>query len=102
MWGAKNHQWGCRSSTTSSPSLRSLRGNGTGRSVSLARRARRQPLRGVLVPAQLLEAVVVDAEVVRDLVDHGDADLADDVLLVLGHGAQGPAVQGHAVGHDQV
>src|SRR3954452_12533810 len=34
-------------------------------------------------PAELVESVVVDAEVVRDLVDDGDGDLVDDVLLGL-------------------
>ena len=37
--GAKNHQWGWRSSATSSLSFSSFLGNGTGRSVSLVRAA---------------------------------------------------------------
>ena len=32
------------------------------------------------VPAELVQPVVVDAEVVRDLVHHGDGDLLDDLL----------------------
>ena len=36
----------------------------------------------LLGPAELVEAGVVDAEVVRDLVDDGDAHLLDDLGLV--------------------
>ena len=37
-------------------------------------------------PAELVEAVVVDAEVVGDLVDHRDAHLLDDLVLGDAHG----------------
>jgi hypothetical protein len=36
---------------------------------------------GRLSPAQLVQPVVVDAEVVGDLVDDGDRHLVDDLLL---------------------
>jgi hypothetical protein len=36
-----------------------------------------------LPPAEFVEPVVVDAEVMCDLVDHGDRDLVDDLVLVL-------------------
>src|SRR5689334_22810035 len=48
-------------------------------------------------PAQLVEAGVVDAEVVRDLVDDGDRDLLDDVGLGLADVADRLAVD-----HDPV
>ena len=59
----------------SSPSLRSFRGNATA--------AQRSP--GRSAPAELVEAVVVDAEVVGDLVDDGDADLLDHLGLGAAH-----------------
>ena len=43
-------------------------------------------------PAQFVQAVVVDAEVVRDLVDHRDGDLVDDLGLGVADVQQGLAV----------
>ena len=37
--------------------------------------------RGGSSPAEFVQPVVVDAEVVRDLVDHRDRDLVDDLVL---------------------
>src|SRR5688572_14758383 len=48
-------------------------------------------------PAEFVQAVVVDAEVVRDLVDDGDQHLLDDVVLRLADVADGLAVD-----HDPV
>src|SRR5690606_20032615 len=63
---AMNHQWGRRSSASSSCSWRSFLSNATG---------------GTLAPAELVEAPVVDAEVVGDLVHDRDGDLLDHLLL---------------------
>jgi hypothetical protein len=38
-----------------------------------------------------VQLVVIDAEVVRDLVDDGDLDLLDELLLGLAHVEQGQA-----------
>src|SRR5688572_26265362 len=48
-------------------------------------------------PAELVETVLLDPEVVRDLVDDGDGDLLDDVVLGLADVADGLAVD-----HDPV
>src|SRR5690625_5904193 len=50
-----------------------------------------------LGPAQFVQALVVDAEVVGNLVDHGDGDLLDDVLGVVAHSQRGVAKDGDAV-----
>src|SRR3954471_9959841 len=52
---------------------------------------------GPSCPAEFVQAVVVDAEVVRDLVDDGDRDLVDHVVLGLADGADRLAVD-----HDPV
>ena len=44
--------------------------------------------RGALAPAEVVQALVVDAEVVRDLVHHGDRDLVEEVLAVLAHAGE--------------
>src|SRR3954453_13863989 len=49
-------------------------------------------------PAQFVEAGVVDAEVVRDLVDDGDRDLLDHLVLGLADVADGLAVDHDPVG----
>src|SRR3712207_3661088 len=49
------------------------------------------------VPAELVQPVVVDAEVVRDLVDDGDRDLLDDLL-----GGRADVTDRLAVDHDPV
>ena len=51
-------------------------------------------------PAELVEPVVVDAHVVGELVDHRDADLLDQLVLVLALGAEGEAVDRDDVGED--
>src|SRR3954465_723895 len=53
--------------------------------------------RGSLSPAEFVEPGVVDAEVVRDLVDDGDRDLLDHLVLALADVADGLAVD-----HDPV
>ena len=49
-------------------------------------------------PAQLMQAFVVDAEVVRDLVHHGDPDLLDHVGVGVADGQDRPAEDLHRVG----
>ena len=44
-------------------------------------------------PAELVQSVVVDTEVVGDLVDDGDGDLVDDLRLGVAHLQQGVAVE---------
>src|SRR6266536_4398958 len=51
-----------------------------------------------LVPAQLVQPGVVDAEVVGDLVYHGHADLLDDVLLGVADGQDRVPVDDDPVG----
>src|SRR5215211_2563100 len=93
----KKAQWGRRSRITSSPSFSRRRGKATAgayRRCPVHSRAARRPSG----PAELVEAVVVDAEVVGHLVDHGDAHLLDH----LGLGGAPPEdrlpVDGDAVG----
>src|SRR5690625_3898853 len=52
----------------------------------------------ISAPAQLVEAGVVDAEVVGDLVHHGDRDLLDDLLAALADPQGGAAEDGDPVG----
>src|SRR5918994_982859 len=52
-----------------------------------------------LAPAELAEACVVDAEVMCDLVDHGDPDLVCELRFVTGPLAQGPAEDCDPIGH---
>ena len=54
--------------------------------------------RCVSAPAEFVQPVVVDAEVVGDLVDHGDRDLVDDLVLGLADVEQRLAVDGDGVG----
>jgi hypothetical protein len=49
-------------------------------------------------PAEFVQTVVVDAEVVGDLVDHRDRDLFDHLLLRLTDVQKGLAVNGDRVG----
>ena len=49
-------------------------------------------------PAELVEALLLDAEVVRDLVDDGDRDLVDDLVLGLADVADRLAVDHDPVG----
>jgi hypothetical protein len=51
-----------------------------------------------LSPAEFVQAVVVDAEVVGDLVDDGDGDLVDDLVLRLADIKQGIAINRDRVG----
>src|SRR5690625_2118696 len=52
----------------------------------------------ISAPAQLVEARVVDAEVMGDLVHHGDRDLLDDFLAALTDPQGGAAEDGDPVG----
>ena len=54
--------------------------------------------RGRSSPAEFVQAVVVDAEVVGDLVDDGDGHLVDDLLLGLADVQQGLAIDRDRVG----
>src|SRR5688572_10004634 len=90
--GTKNHQWGRRSSSTVSFWFRSFVGYGTA--------AQRSP--GGSPPAEIVQAVVVDPEVVGDLVHDGDLDLLDQLLLGRADLAQGQPVDLDPVGHRQV
>ena len=49
-------------------------------------------------PAELVEGVLLDAEVVGDLVHHGHGDLLAQVLDVVAHPGQRPAEEGDPVG----
>jgi hypothetical protein len=51
-----------------------------------------------LRPAEFVQAVVVDAEVVGDLVDDGDGDLVDDLVLGFADIQQGVAINRDRVG----
>ena len=51
-----------------------------------------------LRPAELVQPIVVDPEVVRDFVDHRDRHLLDDFLLGLAELQQRGAVDGDGVG----
>src|SRR5690606_17765585 len=63
------------------------------------RRARRIGDRAEdLPPSQLMQPLLVNAEIVRDLVDHGDGDLLDHLLLVLADVQDRLAVDGDRVG----
>ena len=53
-----------------------------------------------MLPAQFAQAPVIDAEVVRHLVDNGLADLAGDLLLGLANRADRVAVDGDPAGQD--
>src|SRR5690606_32957012 len=53
---------------------------------------------GASVPAELVEALVVDAEVVRDLVDDRHRDLVDDLLTRVADRERGLAEDRDAVG----
>ena len=94
--GAMYTQWGRRSRTSSSPSLRMLPRERHGRSV-----ARPSAAAGCAQPQpSSCEPVVVDAEVVADLVDDGDAHLARRPRPRCGSAARiGPPVDRDAVGH---
>lgn len=61
-----------------------------------ARRLRKSAVPGL--PAEFPEPVVVDAEMVRDLVDDGAADLVGDLLLGAARRADRLVVDGNAVG----
>ena len=49
-------------------------------------------------PAELVQGVLLDAEVVGDLVHHGHGDLVAQLLVVLAHPGQRAAEQGDPVG----
>src|SRR3954466_6942605 len=71
----------------SDTSINATRRRGAGTARSRGRRERASERWGGAgpssSPAELVQAVVVDAEVVRDLVDDGDRDLLDDLVLGL-------------------
>ncbi len=48
-------------------------------------------------PAEFVQSIVVDAEVVRDLVDHCDGHFVDDLLLAVTEVQQRLAVDGDGV-----
>src|SRR5215467_10241352 len=52
------------------------------------------------LPAELVEAIIVDAEVVADLVDHSPAYLVAHLILGVADGADGQAVDRDPVGQD--
>ena len=90
-------QCGRRSRTSSSPSFSMLPGEG-----HAAQRTRRPVARCGMrsAPAELVQPVVVDAEVVADLVDDGDAHLAPTTSSSVRQAARiGPPVDRDAVGH---
>src|SRR5918996_6219631 len=73
MCGAKNHQCGCRSRTTSSPSFSSFLGNGTAAAYPCrtGSRGHADPADArASVPPELGEAAVVDARVLGDPVHY--------------------------------
>src|SRR5690606_26984542 len=102
-------QWGCRSRTISSLRCRLDWSKGTARSYRRGASTRRDPScrtpsdpsQAPSGPTQAVQLVVVDAEVVRELVHHGDAHLVDDLLGRLAHLAQRHPVDRDPVGHDQ-
>ena len=51
-----------------------------------------------LSPAEFVQAVVVDTEMVRDLVDDRDRDLVDDLVLCLTDVQKGLPINGDRVG----
>jgi hypothetical protein len=51
-----------------------------------------------LAPAEFVQPLVVDPEVVGDFVDHRDRNLVDHLVLVLAHVEQRLAVDGDGVG----
>src|SRR5690606_16818483 len=60
--------------------------------------APRSPRSTASAPAELVQLVVVDADVVCELVDDRDRDLVDQLVLVVAHVAQRQAVQRDRVG----
>src|SRR3954452_1176056 len=56
------------------------------------------PIKLVLAPAELVQPLLADPEVVRDLVDDGDRDLLDHLVLGLADVADGRAVDHDPVG----
>src|SRR5213083_145239 len=68
-------------------------------STTWRRASRVTPSRVGASPAQFPQARVVDAEVVRHLVDDDPPDLVDHLLLAVGEGADGRAVDRDPVGH---
>src|SRR5215472_501762 len=78
-------------SCATSPESRAASGTGSGCSAPPLRWCTGRPCSSSLaaLPAQLAEAVIVDAEVVPDLVDHRPADLLDDVFLGVADRADG-------------
>ena len=86
-----------RNQTASPSSARRSRGRGVaGADMGAPCRRRTLQVKGRThaerlgsAPAELVQALVVDAEVVRDLVDDGDRHLVDDVVLGLADVADG-------------
>src|SRR5690606_16789806 len=93
-------QCGCRSRTIRSSRCRFFWSNPT---TGAYRRAGRIGAadRGPSTPAEAVQLVVVDAEVVRELVHDGDADLLDDLVARRAHLADGEPVDRDPVGHDE-
>src|SRR4051812_18952894 len=86
-----NHQCGFRSRTSSSLSFSSFRGN--------AIRVPYRPRWSASPVAELLEAGVVDAEVVAHLVDDGHPHLLDDLLLGVAASEDRRTEDREAIGH---
>ena len=66
----------------------------------IAAKARVLASAGGALPAEFYEPVVVNAEMVRDLMDDGTADLVRDLLLGLADDADRLAIDGDPVGED--
>ena len=89
---------GCSSSAPSSRSRRSSAGpSSTGRARTRSEARGVESLRQLSAPAELVQGLLLDAEVVGDLVHHGHRDLLAQVLGVLAHAGQRAAEEGDPV-----
>src|SRR5262245_20199320 len=82
MLREKYHQCGRRSSATVSPCWTRFFGYAMGRAYGRGRTGRATAAAGGSTEPELAEVVVVDAEVVAELVEHGHAHLLHEVVLV--------------------